>query len=562
MASVAFFSLLTNLLLLAVPIYSLQLFDRVLSSRSMETLELLTVAVAGLLLVHGVLDLLRGLILQRVGLRIEHRLSGAIVSAAIDEAARGNVHSAHGLNDLKEIRTVLTTPSIYALFDAPWTPVFLGIIYLLHPQLGMLAITGTLILVGLALANVWASRKPQNGTAQSAIDSAREINDYLRNAEAVQAMGIAPRIAAKWERDNAEILWLQGLVGRRVAWVSAITKVSRLLMQIGIMGLGVVLTLQNELTPGGMIAASIIMARALSPVEQAVAVWKSWASAWSAYRRLDTALSRMVDTRTSVTLPEPTGLLDLSGVSYHPPGSIAPIVHGVGFRVPAGAAIGLLGPSGAGKSTLARLITGIYAPTRGEVRLDGADLAKWNRNDLGRHVGYLPQNVQLVAGTVAENIARFETARSEDILAAARMAGVHDMIVRLPDGYDTRIGEGGLMLSGGQLQRIGLARALFRLPRLIVLDEPNAHLDPEGEAALGAALETLRAERRTVVTVSHRSSILRFMDYLAIMRNGAVQEFGARDTVLEMLRDAARTAIANPGENAGTRPLAVVAEPA
>lgn len=521
-------SLAVNLLVLAVPIYSMQVFDRVLSSRSLETLAALTVLVLGLLALQAALDHARGTLLRRAALGLDHRLGAHVLQAGLSESVLGNPHAAGSLRDLREVRTVVASPGLTALFDLPIAPLFVLVVTLIHPLLGLFVVVATLLLAALAAANVWAARRPQDDGAAAALRAGEEAQGYLDNAEAARALGMEDALLARWRRRNGQLLALDAGLGGRVAAVLTSTKFARMAIQVGLTGLGAMLAVQGAITAGAMIASSLLMARALAPVEHAVGGWRSWRSAWSAGRRLRAAFEQLAPPAPGLRLPPIKGQLAVSNLHYRAGPAEAPILRGVDFDLAAGNVLALVGPSGSGKSTLMRLLAGVWRPQGGEIRLDGAELSQWPASELGRQLGYLPQNVQLLAGTVAENISRFaEDPCPEEIVAAARRAGVHELILRLPRGYDTEICKGGRQLSGGQQQRIGLARALYGSPRLILLDEPNSNLDPEGEAALVEALRALKAEGRTVVIVSHRPSLLRFVDWIAVLREGRIERAGA-----------------------------------
>jgi len=534
--AVGAFSFVINALILVVPLYTLQLFDRVLSSRSVDTLYMLTMAAIGLLLIQALLDGVRSRILVRLGLKLETNLSGPALAATIDAAARTGRPSAQSLRDVSEVRQVLASPSLYALFDAPWAPVFLVVLFLLHPMVGAVALVGTVVLVGLAALNILVTTRTHAAANSAAIGAFENVQSYVRNAHAIRAMGMRTSLVGRWMQEMTRVLSLTALTAERSALISAASKFCRMTLQIAVMGVGVSLVLVNELTPGAMIAGSIIMGRALMPVEQAIAGWKGWVSGFAAYRRLKAQLGDIVEQPPSVALPAPTGKLTADQVSYLAPGLDRPILRGISFRIDAGEAVGLIGPSGSGKSTLARLMVGVLAPATGRLQLDGADVAAWQDAGLGRHVGYLPQDVQLFAGTVRDNIARMTDAPGEMVLEAARMAGVHELIAGLPKGYDTVIGEGGVMLSGGQQQRIALARALFGDPPLVVLDEPDSNLDPDGHRALSAALDELYGRDRTLIIITHRPGILRHVDRLMLIRDGRLEDDGERDAVLARLQ--------------------------
>jgi len=535
-AVVGGFSLFINLLMLVSPIYMLQVYDRVLTSRSEDTLIMLTVLAVGLLAINAVLELARSKLLVRLGGRLDARLNDRVFAARFDHALAGGV-GAHGqpLRDLEQLRAFLTGPGLVALFDVPWTPLFIALIFLFHPVLGAVALIGAVLLFAIALGSELATRGPQQRAATHAIQAHDFADAAVRNAEAIRAMGMLPGLRHRWLARHQAALAHQATAADRAAGLNAGAKFIRPGLQIAVLGLGAYLVILEQITPGVMIATSIIMGRALAPVEATINHWRSFIGARGAHGRLDELLGRHGAPAERMPLPPPEGRLRLEGVTALPPGARAPVLHGISFELARGELLGVIGPSAAGKSTLARMLVGVWPPTSGHVRLDGAELRDWSPAELGRHIGYLPQDVELFDGTVHENIARFGAPDPEGVVAAARTAGAHEMILALSDGYDTRIGEAGSVLSGGQRQRIGLARALYGAPALIVLDEPNANLDGEGEEALRTSLGSLKALGRTVVVISHRPNILATVDTLLMLRDGRIELFGPQKDALPKL---------------------------
>ncbi|MCP5155358.1 MAG: type I secretion system permease/ATPase [Ectothiorhodospiraceae bacterium] len=531
---VGVFSLAISLLMLVVPIYMMQVFDRVLATRNLDTLMALTVIAGFAVLVLGVLEAIRAMIMSRVGTWLDRALAPDVLGNVGLLAARGvAVIGAQGLRDLASVRNYLSGPAVFALFDAPFVPVFLAVVFFVHPLLGWVSVGGALALFALALTNELATRRP---AAEANAQSARALNEAdaaVRNADVIEALGMMSTLQARWRATSEQFLGHHAVASDRASAIGAAARGFRLLLQLTMLGVGAWLVTRNQLTGGAMIAASIIAGRAMAPVEQSINGWKVMIAAQAAYRRVRALLETDLDAAGSMTLPEPQGALTVEGLIYIPRGSTTPILRDVSFRLEPGTALGLIGPSAAGKTTLVRHLVGSLAPTRGSVRLDGADLTRWNASDRGRWLGYLPQNVELFAGTVRENIARMAPAApDEEVVAAAQLAGAHDMILALPNGYDTVIGPGGGVLSGGQRQRIALARAVFGRPRLVVLDEPNASLDSEGEQALVVALGKLAERGTTVVLVAHRPSLMATMDKMLMLRAGAVAAFGNRDEVM------------------------------
>lgn len=533
--AVGLFSFFINSLMLTVPLYMLQVYDRVLASRSESTLVMLTIVAAGILLTAGFLELARSRVLVRVGGRLDNQLNQPLLSAMLVDRLRGRSESqGQPLRDLDTMRTFLTGPGLISFFDAPWTPVFILIIFVFHPLLGFVALGGAVFLFFLAILNELLTRRPLKQASTVSINANGFAESSLRNAEVIQAMGMMPGLLRRWLDRHESSLALQAVASDRAGGVAATAKMVRQLLQIAILGVGAYLAIRQIITPGVMIVASIIMARALAPVELAINSWRSFVSARSAYGRLQDLMPQagFSTDSESMELPPPMGALSVEGAVAAPPGVERPVIKGVSFALGEGELLGLIGPSGAGKSTLARLLVGIWAPAAGHVRLDGADVSQWDAEALGPHIGYLPQDVELFDGTVAENIARFSDPNGEVVVVAAKRAGAHEMILRLPNGYDTVIGEAGGVLSGGQRQRVALARALYGDPVLIVLDEPNSNLDAEGEEALRAAIADLKTAGKTVVIIAHRPSIMSAVDKLLVLRDGRVEIFGPPAEIL------------------------------
>lgn len=533
---VGIFSLFVNLAALIVPLYMMQIYDRVLTSQSRETLVALTGLAIALLVIVTFVEIARSRVLVRIGAELDETLGGRLFGNAVeDQAARQQDGASQPLRDLDTLRTFMTGAGILALFDAPWTPVYLAIIYLFHPWLGVVATVGALLILCLAIASEVAVRSPLREAGSSTRWSNELIEIFARSSHAIRVMGMLGPLEALWQSHRRDGVAWQALASDRLGILQAMAKSVRLGLQVAILGVGAWLVMDGATTAGIMIAASIVMGRALAPVEAALGHWRSFVNARSAYRRLNVALEhdRPLDERMS--LPVPKGRLDLDNVGLRLAGDAPPILSGVTFALEAGETLGIIGPSGAGKSSLARLLVGISAPTLGNVRLDGADVASWPKEELGPYLGYLPQEIELLGGTVAQNICRFGETNASAIADAAILVGAHEMILRLPQGYETVIEVGGRNLSGGQLQRLGLARAFFGDPRLVVLDEPNANLDNSGEAALRRALATLKQRKRTVIVITHKPLLLGTTDKLVVLNDGRVQLFGPSGSVLEEL---------------------------
>jgi PrtD family type I secretion system ABC transporter len=537
-AGVALFSGVVNLLMLAGPLYMLQIYDRVLSSRSVPTLVVLSVFLVGAYAFQGALDLIRSRVVVRAAALLDQHLAVAVHGAVI-RLAVSNRHPGEGpqpVRDLDQIRAFLTGAGPIAIVDLPWIPVFLLICFLIHPWLGLAATVGGIVLFTMTLLTERASRAPARMAAQDAGVRSVMVEAGRRGGETIVAMGMAGSLAQRWARVNDRYIGAVARLSDVAGSFGSTSKVLRLLLQSMILGLGAYLVIRQELTAGAMIAASIMMGRALAPIETTIANWRAFVAARQSIRRLSEALTRAAP-RTAVTaLPPPARSLDVEQVTIAAPGTPTPIVTGVHFSLKSGEALGIIGPSGAGKTSLIRALVGIWPPVKGNVRLDGAELGQWDPELRGRHIGFVSQTVELFDGTISENIARMAIAPDVDsVLRAAQAAGAHDLILRLPSGYDTKVGEGGEALSGGQRQRIALARALYGDPFLVVLDEPNANLDSDGELALHQAMLALKARGAILVLIAHRPATLSACDRLLVLANGVQQGIGPRDEILQKL---------------------------
>lgn len=529
----AVFSFFINVLVLVPSLYMMQVYDRVLGSRSEETLLMLTVIALAMMFLMSMLDTIRARVLVRVGNYIDRRLRDRLFQIVYERSLRApGVSRTQPLNDFLSVRQFLTGNGLFAFFDAPWMPFFVLLLFIFHPMLGCLALGGGIVLFSLALVTEFATRKPLDAANRESMQANLFTENNLRNAEVLEAMGMLPGIQSRWQGMHDRMLSFQALASDRAGVISAVTKFVRIALQSLSLGIGAWLAIQHMATPGVMIAASILIGRALAPVEQAIGMWKGLVHARSAFRRLDELFEKTPEKPRPMPLPAPRGDLSVEGIVAVPPGGTVPTLRGVTFSCEAGTAVGIVGPSAAGKSTLARVIIGVWSAHAGKVRLDGADIHQLERVRLGPHLGYLPQDVELFAGTVAENIARFGEIDSDLVVEAAEMAGVCEVIQRLPQGYDTQLGDGGSALSAGQRQRIGLARALYGNPRLVVLDEPNSNLDDEGEGALLAAIERLKERGSTVLVIAHRPNVLTAVDMILVLRDGALQMYGPRNEVM------------------------------
>ncbi|MFJ4445546.1 type I secretion system permease/ATPase [Pseudomonas sp. NPDC089422] len=537
--ALALFSGVINVMMLTPSVYMLQVYDRALVSRNVTTLSMLTLLVVGLFLLMSTLEWVRSRVLVRVGNYLDMSLNQRIFTAAFERnLSRSGGNPAQALQDLAQVRQFVTGNALFAFFDAPWTPIYLLVCYLIHPLLGLVTMIGSLILAGLAYLTEKATQKPLAEANQAALASACYANNNLRNAEVIEAMGMLPSISKRWYQSHLRILQMQGLASDRAAIISSTGRFVRITLQSLILGTGALLAIEGKITPGMMIACSILTGRALGPVEQVIASWKQLLGCRSAWGRLNELLHDYPRRGPSMSLQRPLGMLAVENVFAGAPGANNTIVRGISFSLSPGESLGIIGPSASGKSTLARLLVGVWSTQAGKVRLDGADIYTWNKGELGPWLGYLPQDVELFEGSIADNIARLGEVDSDAVIRAAQLTGVHDMILRLPQGYDTRLANDGSPLSGGQKQRIALARALYGEPSLVVLDEPNANLDDVGEKALIDALAGLKARGATVILISHRPNVLFAVDKVLMLRDGGVQMLGSRDEVFTALRKA------------------------
>ncbi len=534
-ALAALASLLLNLAMLAPAIYMLQVFDRVFASRSIETLVMLCLFTMLALGLVFAMDRARSLLLARAGRSVDDALSAQALAASLKDTARGGTDAGRcGLADIARLRGFLSGPAVQALFDAPWLPIYLFVIFVLHPALGWAALVSAGLLFVLGLFSERLVREDAERVMTGGRASGQQIDALSRNAEVLVGMAMLRNAVAVWRDKHRQVQQAQERLGHAGATLSALGRSVRQTVQVAMLTIGGWLVVAGDASPGIMIAATLLIGRALQPVENLIAGWNAVVEVRAAWRRLQEQDAGAAPS-SSLQLPPLRGDLSLERVSLLADSQRPPIIKGVSLTLPAGQCLGLIGPSAAGKTTLARLLLGLRRPTAGTVRLDGVELAHWPAEQLADAIGYLPQDVELFAGTVAHNIARLGPVDSHKVIEAAQRAGVHEMIARLPQAYDTELGDGGAVLSGGQRQRIGLARAVYGSPRLVVLDEPNAHLDSEGEDALAAALAALRALGTTVVLISHRPALMRHADLLAVLRDGALEIVGPREQVLARL---------------------------
>jgi len=537
-AAVAFgFSLVSNLLYLALPIYTYQVYGRIMVSQNQATLWVLTLVVLFVFVVSSAIDDLRARILINYGVALDQRVSGRVFTALFDAAVRGDPGSrAQALRDLDQFRQALTGIAAAAFFDVPWIPLFLIVLFLIDPLVGIVTVAGAVLLVVLAIAQARATQSALKDANEAALRSYGFTDAALRNGEVVRAMGMLPTLGQAWARHRAVTIERGAAAAEASNMYTDIIKAVRMGIQVLIIAIGAYLILKGTIHSGMLFANMILASRALQPIEKIVGAWDPLNNMYRAYERLNTLLAKAEPPSAATSLPRPLGKLSVEGVNFAPPGLQRLVLGNVNFAIDPNEVLGVIGPSGAGKSTLARLLVGIWKPLNGVVRLDGADVFSWDRADFGRHVGYLPQDTELFAGTVRNNIARFrEGVTDEEVVQAAQLAGVHELILRMPKGYDTDVGEGGVVLSAGQRQRVGLARTLLGNPAFVVLDEPNANLDAEGEDALMGAIDALKANGATVVIISHKPGVFRSADKMLVLREGRVELFGPRDQVMARL---------------------------
>ena len=549
--ALAIFSLAINIMMLAGPLFMLQVYDRVMTSGSISTLVALSALTTGIYAVIGLLELVRSRIIVRVGVELDRRIGDRVFQASLRRSIQAPGSSLLALRELDGLRQFIGGPGPLTFFDAPWTPIYLLVIFLTHWTLGVAATIGAALLLVIAWASEVRSRKPMQEAGKAAAKSIELAETGQRNAEAITAMGMLSAYRGRWQQANGQSLAWQMLASDRLGSLSAISKTLRLLMQSMMLAIGAALAIKGEISAGSIVAGTIIFGRALAPVEQAVAQWKAFIKARESFAKLEGLLAQFPKPADRMSLPRPKGHLDVSNLRVAAPESRTVILSNINFTVGPGNMVAVIGPSASGKSTLVRTIVGLWEPFAGHIRIDGARLDQWNPEELGRQIGYLPQDVELFAGTVRENISRFRPeATDNDVIEAAKAAHAHDMIMALPQSYETQLGAFGTHLSAGQRQRIGLARALFDNPPLVVLDEPNANLDRTGDEALAAAIDGMRARGQLVVLVSHRVQAIGKADYLLYIERGAQRAFGPRAEVIRFLQSGAMNAGDQPAPQA------------
>lgn len=543
--SAAGFSLVINLLQLVPTIYMLQVFDRVVPTGNLNTLAMLTLILMVLFLTQGVLEWVRSQILVRVSTRLEVLLNERLFKVAYKLAlySSGQRASTQPLDDLTGLRQFLTGSGLFAFFDAPWVPIYLAVMFLFHPWYGWVGVATAILLIIIAYIQEKSTHGLLNDANNMAMQGRNLVTKNLRNAEVIDSMGMLPNIQYRWLSSMHKVLELQAIASSRAGVINAFSKLTRTSSQSLILAVGAYLVIGNEISSGLMMAGSILLGRALAPIDMVIGSWKGFISARGQFKRLNELLIQMPAGQQKMSLPEPRGDFQLEIANVVPPGAKTPVIKGITMSIGKGDVLGVIGPSGAGKSTFVRALLGIWPTSSGRIRLDGAEIYSMNRDELGPFIGYLPQDIELFEGTISQNIARFGVVDSERVVEAARMADVHELILCLPDGYDTYVGANGINLSGGQRQRIGLARALYGNPVVVVLDEPNSNLDEQGELALGRAIQRLKSRQATVIVVTHRNNVLANVDKLLVLKDGQLSVYGPRDQVLAHLQKSMQQAM-------------------
>lgn len=541
--SVGVFSFFVNALMLVPTFYMLQVYGRVLTSGSVSTLTMLTIIMIILTVTTGLLEWVRSRIMVRVSTKLDVILSRDVYRASFKQAlATGGMNaSAQPLSDLTSLRQFLTGNGVFAFFDAPWLPIYIAVMFMFHPWFGWSAIACAIVLVYLAYANEKSTGKAISDANRENMSASLYTTKNLRNAEVIESMGMLDSLINRWSMRQKKVLSLQSVASDNGGTITAISKTFRVMVQSLILGLGAFLAIKNEISPGLVIAGSILLGRALAPIDLMIGSWKGFIAARGQYARLNEILDKLQSEPVRMPLPAPSGNIAVENLIVCAPNSNSPIIRGITFSAQAGTVVGVIGPSASGKSTLARALLGIWPAQHGSVRLDGAEIVNWDKAALGPYIGYLPQDIELFEGTISENIARFGDVDAELVVQAAKISGVHEMILLLPEGYDTVIGSEGVNLSGGQRQRIGLARAIYGGPKLIILDEPNSNLDEVGERALSYALNYLKATGATIFVITHRTSILSQLDRLLVMKNGLISMYGPSGEVIAELNAVAKT---------------------
>jgi len=534
---IGIFSFFINILMLAAPIYMLAVYDIVMPAKSIDTLLVVTAVIVLFFVAMGILDYVRNRVMIIVSNKLDSMINERVYHAAFEMALKypGKVN-AEPLTDLQTIKNFLSGPALMAFFDAPWFPIYLAIMFAFDPVYGIYGLVATLIIIAFTIINDLVTKKGLKEAISKNRKSQNKFINQIRNAEIVEAMGMRKPLFKRWMEDYYEYLKTHTESNSKSSLYTNLSKSFRMMSSSLMYGVGAVLAITGHISPGMIIAGAVLLGRALAPITQLVSTWKSFTAAKESYKKLNALLSEFPLEDKKLTLPTPKGNLSFVNVVTLPPLSQDPVLKNVSFNVLAGEMVAIIGPSGAGKSSLAKTALGVWRPASGEVRLDGAEISQYNRDELGPYIGYLPQDIELFEGTIAQNIARFTDADDAKIIEAAKLAGVHDMIVKMPKGYNTKIGPGGATLSGGQRQRVGLARALFGDPKLVILDEPNSNLDDAGERALINALIELKKRRVTVLVITHKMNLLNLADRILYLQNGTIKAYGPKEKVLEMLK--------------------------
>ena len=537
----AFFSMVINVLQLVPTIFMLQVYDRVVPTGNKSTLLMLTLLMVVLFLTMGSLEWVRSQILVRVSTRLETLLNKRLFQVSYKQALFSGGQSASGqaLDDLTSLRQFLTGNGLFAFFDMPWIPIYIALLFVFHTLYGFAGIVTSILLIIVAIIQENATAKLLAEANSLAITGRSLVNKNLRNAEVIESMGMLKNIQSRWVLGSDQILILQATASSRAGLINGLSKLIRISSQSLILALGAYLVIENEITAGLMLGGSVLLGRTLAPIDMMIGSWKGFINARGQYQRLNTMLIQIPADSPKMPLPAPLGLFHLESAEVTPPGATQPILKGISLVINIGDVIGVIGPSGCGKSTFARALLGIWPTSKGKIRLDGAEVSNWNRHELGPYIGYLPQDIELFEGSISENIARFGDVNPDKIVAAAKMADVHNLILQFPKGYDTIIGANGGNLSGGQRQRIGLARALYGDPVIVVLDEPNSNLDEQGEYALGQAIQLLKQKKTTIVVITHRNNVLNNVDKLLILQDGLLSVYGPKDQVIAHLQQQA-----------------------
>lgn len=553
---VGFFSMFINILMLVPSLYMLQLYDRVLTSKSEDTLYLLTAIVVVMFITMALLEIVRSKILVKVGNKLDAILSARVFNSLFDLA---NKHpgkaSSLPLSDLTSVRQFMTGNGLFAFFDAPWIPIYIAVLFMFHPMFGYFSIFAAIVLVAFTIFNEYATKVKLTEANTLSRASTMYVDSNLRNAEVINAMGMKTNVQGIWREKYYGFLNAQNDASNKAGIWSNMSKSARMLFQSLMLGLGGYLAIKSEVSSGMMIAGSIIMGRALAPLDLMIGTWKGFSAARLSYGRLESLLEEFPKDKDYMQLPAPEGEILLEGAVVFPPGAKQPSIKGISMLINKGDVVGIIGPSAAGKSSLARIILGLWPLAAGKARLDKADIYQWDKVDLGQYIGYLPQDIELFEGTISQNICRFAEVDSVKVVEAAKKAGVHEMILRLPDGYDTKIGPGGESLSGGQRQRIGFTRAIYDNPVLVVLDEPNSNLDDQGELSLVNAIKLLKETNTTVILITHRPSILQVTNKLAVIKDGLLEAYGETNDILSKMNAAAQAANA-PAQQQVAKPQA------